>query len=439
MKFVRYSLIAVAATAFSLAAYLTYQAETKPEEITIKVTPYSELESAQKNETQTNETPQNPEREVKKHDNIARIHYFVKVGDTLSTIFSSWGVSYDTTQKLLEADLTSLKLDTIKPGDHLELVVDRDTKTLKQVIFHESLVERAVYTQNDDGTFAYDFIEEPGEWREEMYSGTINGSFSSSAHKQGLTTTQIANITRVLRDKVNFARELRAGDSFHVLVNRQYLDDHFTGNAEVQGIAIKMRAKDVEAFLAEDGRFYDRAGNSLEQAFNRYPIDKQFRRITSPFNPYRKHPVTGRISPHNGTDFATPVGSPVYSTGDGKVIAVRNHPYAGKYLVIEHNSVYKTRYLHLSRFLVKKGDHVKRGQKIALSGATGRLTGPHLHFEVLVRNRAVDAMKADLPLASSISTKDKPAFLARVSEFDDLVAREQSASSAQTMQNKQPS
>ncbi|WP_199479815.1 peptidoglycan DD-metalloendopeptidase family protein [Vibrio harveyi] len=439
MKFVRYSLIAVAATAFSLAAYLTYQAETKPEEITIKVTPYSELKSAQKNETQTNETPQNPEREVKKHDNIARIHYFVKVGDTLSTIFSSWGVSYDTTQKLLEADLTSLKLDTIKPGDHLELVVDRDTKTLKQVIFHESLVERAVYTQNDDGTFAYDFIEEPGEWREEMYSGTINGSFSSSAHKQGLTTTQIANITRVLRDKVNFARELRAGDSFHVLVNRQYLDDHFTGNAEVQGIAIKMRAKDVEAFLAEDGRFYDRAGNSLEQAFNRYPIDKQFRRITSPFNPYRKHPVTGRISPHNGTDFATPVGSPVYSTGDGKVIAVRNHPYAGKYLVIEHNSVYKTRYLHLSRFLVKKGDHVKRGQKIALSGATGRLTGPHLHFEVLVRNRAVDAMKADLPLASSISIKDKPAFLTRVSEFDDLVAREQSASSAQTMQNKQSS
>ncbi|MFA0544537.1 peptidase M23, partial [Vibrio sp. 10N.222.52.B7] len=72
-------------------------------------------------------------------------------------------------------------------------------------------------------------------------------------------------------------------------------------------------------------------GNSLEQAFNRYPIDKQFRRITSPFNPYRKHPVTGRISPHNGTDFATPVGSPVYSTGDGRVIAIRNHPYAGKY------------------------------------------------------------------------------------------------------------
>lgn len=439
MKFVRYLLIAVATTAFSLAAYLTYQAETKPEEITIKVTPYSELESAHVHEAQTDDTAPNAELATQDHENIARIHYFVKVGDTLSTIFSSWGVPYETTQKLLEADLTSLKLDTIKPGDHLEFVVDRDTKTLQQVIFHESLVERSIYTQNDDGTFAYDFVEEPGEWREEMYSGEINGSFSSSAHRQGLTTTQIANITRVLRDKVNFARELRAGDSFHVLVRRQYVDNHLTGNTEVQGIAIKMRGKDVEAFLAEDGRFYDRDGNSLEQAFNRYPIDKQFRRITSPFNPNRRHPVTGRIQPHNGTDFATPVGSPVYSTGDGKVIAVRNHPYAGKYLVIEHNSVYKTRYLHLSRFLVKKGDHVKRGQKIALSGATGRLTGPHLHFEVLVRNRAVDSMTADLPLASSIPNKDKPAFLARVSEFDDMVATEQNASNSSANEGKKAS
>ncbi len=426
MKLVRYSLIAIAATAFSFAAYLTYKAETEPEIISIKVTPYSQKEQA---ESQSKPV-------TKEHDNIARIHYFVKVGDTLSTIFSSWGVPYETTQKLLEADLTSLKLDTIKPGDHLEFIVDRDSMVLKQVIFHESLVERAIYTHNDEGTFSYDFVEDPGEWRDTLYSGTINGSFSASAHRQGLTTTQIANITRVLKDKVNFARELRAGDSFHVLVRRQYVDDHLTGNTEVQGIAIRMRGKNVEAFLAKDGRFYDREGNSLEQAFDRYPIDKQFRRITSPFNPYRKHPVTGRISPHNGTDFATPVGSPVYSTGDGKVIAIRNHPYAGKYLVIEHNSVYKTRYLHLSRFLVKKGDHVKRGQKIALSGATGRLTGPHLHFEVLVRDRAVDAMKVDLPLATSIPTKDKASFLAGIAEFDDLVATEQSAGNVKTIQSK---
>lgn len=415
MKLVRPILIAVAITAFSLSAVLTFKSESKREPTPIKVTAYQPLENA-------TPAPQQPSE--------IRAHYFVKVGDTLSTIFSAWNIPYETLQSILEADLESLKLDTIKPGDHLELVLDSDTKQLATLIYHQSLVERAVFSREEDNSFRYRFVEEAGEWQEKLYSGDIQGSFSLSAYRAGLTPNQIANITRVLRDKVNFAKELRAGDRFNVLVKEQYLGTHLTGNTEIQGIAIYLRGREVAAFLAEDGRFYDRQGNSLEQAFDRYPVAKQYRRITSPFNPRRKHPVTGRVTPHNGTDFATPVGAPVYSTGDGKVIAVRNHKYAGKYLVIEHNSVYKTRYLHLHRFLVKKGQHVKRGQKIAIAGATGRITGPHLHFEVLVRNRAVDPMKANLPLASSISKQDKPAFLARISEFDSLVKGEQSATAS---------
>ncbi|MCG9682102.1 peptidoglycan DD-metalloendopeptidase family protein [Vibrio sp. Isolate23] len=354
-------------------------------------------------------------------------HYIVKVGDTLSSIFSEWELPYHTLQEVLEADLTSLKLDTIKPGDHLEFVIDRDKRKLLSLIFHESLVEQAIYEQDSSGQFTYRFDEQPSQWRSTLYSGEINGSFSIAAHQLGLTTTQIANITRILRDKVNFTRDLRTGDSFNILVNEQFLDKHKTGNAEIEGIALSLRGREVAAFLAEDGRFYDREGNSLEQAFDRFPIARAYRRITSPFNPKRKHPVTGRVSPHNGTDFATPVGTPIYSTGDGKVIAIRNHPYAGKYLVIEHNSVYKTRYLHLSRFLVKKGQQVKRGQKIALSGATGRLTGPHLHFEVLVRNRAVDPMKANLPLATSIPKSLSKAFAGKVASFDEKVAARQNS------------
>ncbi len=417
MKFLPIGLIVIAISAFSLSVLLHFQSEV-PEEISIQVTPYKDLLTHQEGasnlytDTDTDTSSRT----------LVKVHYFVKVGDTLSNIFSSWKLPYETVQKVMEADLESLKLDTIKPGDHLELLLDSDSKQLVELIFHESLVEQAVFTKNDDGSFNYQFHEMPGKWKEKLYKGTVHGSFSTSAYKAGLTTAQIANITRTLRDKINFSKQLRAGDEFNVLVNEQYTGDHLTGKTEVQGISITLRGKEVAAFLAPDGRFYDREGNSLEQAFNRYPIDKQFRRITSPFNPYRKHPVTGRISPHNGTDFATPVGSPVYSTGDGRVIAIRNHPYAGKYIVIEHNSVYKTRYLHLSRFLVKKGQQVKRGQKIALSGTTGRVTGPHLHFEVLVRGRAVDSMKANLPLASSILPENKGAFLARVASFDDMLS-----------------
>ncbi|MEZ9165930.1 peptidase M23 [Vibrio cyclitrophicus 1F289] len=418
MKFLRSGLIIIAISAFSLATLLSFHSEPV-QEVSIKIIPYQDSQSSDVAKVHSQSGS----------NSLVKVHYFVKVGDTLSNIFSSWKLPYGTVQKVMEADLESLKLDTIKPGDHLELLLDGDSKQLVELIFHESLVEQAVFTKNNDGSFDYQFHEVPGEWKEKLYAGTVHGSFSTSAYKAGLTTAQIANITRTLRDKINFARELRAGDSFNVLVKEQYTDNHLTGKTEVQGISINLRNREVAAFLASDGRFYDRAGNSLEQAFDRYPVARQFRRITSSFNPYRKHPVTGRISPHNGTDFATPVGAPVYSTGDGRVVAIRNHPYAGKYLVIEHNSVYKTRYLHLSRFLVKKGQQVKRGQKIALSGATGRITGPHLHFEVLVRGRAVNAMKANLPMASSILPQNKKEFLARIASFDGLITDQKSSAS----------
>ena len=339
-----------------------------------------------------------------------RIHYMVKVGDTLSGIFAQLGVPYSILQKILSVDLDHLQLDMIQPGEELELMMD-DMGQLSRLIYHMSIVEKAIYTRENDGSFSYDFQEISGEWREILFSGEINGSFSVSARRVGLTSSQVANITQVMKDKIDFSRSLRAGDRFDILVKQQYLGEHNTGNSEIKAISFKLAKGDVSAFLAEDGRFYDRAGNSLERA--------------SGFNPKRKHPVTGRVVPHNGTDFATPIGAPVYSTGDGKVIVVRKHPYAGNYLVIEHNSVYKTRYLHLDKILVKKGQLVKRGQKIALAGATGRLTGPHLHFEVLVRNRPVDAMKADLPIAKSLSSNQKTSFLARVSEFDHLVQANQ--------------
>ncbi|OLQ93075.1 peptidase M23 [Vibrio panuliri] len=412
---IRFILAAIAISAFSVAALISEPPDEAAKPQPIKITPYESLIDAV-----------DVARIEPVHSEPIKVHYFVKVGDTLSGIFSDWNLPYTDLLKILSADHATLQLDTIKPGDYLEFTLDSHTRQLISLSYHISLVEKAIYRKNPQGEFSYQFEETPSQWRERLYSGVVNGSFSLSAHKLGLSSNQIGNITRVLKDKLDFSRALRAGDSFNVLVKEQFLDDHPTGNNEIQAISFKLAKGEVAAFLASDGRFYDRHGNSLERAFNRYPIDTRYRRITSPFNPKRKHPVTGRISPHNGTDFATPVGAPIYSIGDGKVIGVRNHPYAGKYLVIEHNSVYTTRYLHLSKFLVKKGQYVQRGQKIALSGATGRLTGPHLHFEVLVRNRAVDPMKADLPLASFVSANDKAAFLAKVKAFDAMLVEKQS-------------
>ncbi len=158
-----------------------------------------------------------------------------------------------------------------------------------------------------------------------------------------------------------------------------------------------------------DGQYYDLNGESLARAFSRYPTKSRYR-LSSHFNPYRKHPVTGRVRPHNGTDFATPIGTPILATGDGVVTRVTNHPYAGLYIVIEHGDKYKTRFLHLSKALVRKGQTVSRGQKIALSGNSGRSTGPHLHYELHVNGRPVNAMTAPIPVAEGVGDKQRLAF-----------------------------
>ena len=120
--------------------------------------------------------------------------------------------------------------------------------------------------------------------------------------------------------------------------------------------------------------------------------------MSSHFNLARKHPITGKVRPHNGTDWSVPTGTPVMASADGVVVkAVKNHPTAGNYVEIRNGRRYVTRFLHLDSLDVKEGDKVKRGDVIAKSGNTGLSTGPHLHYELYVDGRAVDAMKARLP------------------------------------------
>ena len=156
----------------------------------------------------------------------------------------------------------------------------------------------------------------------------------------GLGKSEIEQVVGLLKDKINFGRDLRAGDKFEVVQSRQFVGNTSTGNTEIQAIKIFNRGQVYSAYLHSDGQYYDENGDSLQRAFQREPVNGRYR-MSSGFNPRRKHPVTGRISPHNGTDWATPTGTPIVSTGDGVVIMTRKHPYAGNYVVIEHGSRYK--------------------------------------------------------------------------------------------------
>nr|WP_036832116.1 peptidoglycan DD-metalloendopeptidase family protein [Photobacterium sanctipauli] len=368
-----------------------------------------------------------------------RFAYTIQKGDSLSQIFSRLNVRYSDIQLLMEADLNHLKIDTLQPGHRLRFWLDGEETRLERLELEFNLAEKVAYQRVDDSTFEIEEISIPGDWADTIATGEINGSFSLSAQKAGLNSAEIYELTNLLKDKLNFARDIRAGDKFEVVVSRQSVKDTLTGQHELRAIRIHRRGNPVTAYLHGDGNFYDADGESLQRAFRRYPYPtNQKFRISSHFNPKRRHPVTGRISPHNGVDFATPTGTPVLATGDGVVVQALSHPYAGNYITIQHGSNYRTRYLHNSKNLVRKGQKVSRGQRIALAGATGRVTGAHIHYEFLIRGRAVNPMTANIPMASSVPSKEKAQFKETVALYDEMMDDQQSLLFSMNNENGEP-
>lgn len=217
----------------------------------------------------------------------------------------------------------------------------------------------------------------------------------SAATDNGLTTQEAYILNKVYKGRLNLKR-LQPGDQIKVLFDDADKKDKRVINA----ISIQSKVQgEFNTFMnLKDKKFYDENGSYTRKiySFNRHPIKGNIR-ITSNFNPHRRHPITRKIRPHNGTDYGVKTGTPIYAPADGVVIKSTYQRAAGKYLVIQHRGSYSTVYMHLSKLLVKAGEKVKQNQRIALSGNTGRSTGPHLHYELRINNKPVNAMKVTLP------------------------------------------
>ncbi|MFM2477590.1 peptidoglycan DD-metalloendopeptidase family protein [Celerinatantimonas sp. MCCC 1A17872] len=360
-----------------------------------------------------------PEMKPASDAQVPDSEYTIVSGDTLGGIFAKLGLSQTQMRNILESDQTQA-LDTLNPGDKLRFWRDQNNLTRFQVYFNPGYY--VDFNLLEDGSYDSKVIRLEGVWKQRVVSGEIKGSLYLSARKLGLTPAQIEQIGQMFKDKINFSRELRSGDPFKVVIEDQFVKGQSTGENNLLAVQIINQGRHFNAFLFDNGKYYDEKGQSLTRAFLRYPTKRHYR-ISSPFNLHRRHPVTGRIMPHYGTDFACPVGTKIMATGDGVVTRVIRHPYAGLYIVIRHGSTYITRYLHLSKSYVHRGQPVKRGQVIALSGSTGRVTGPHLHYEFRINNRPVNPMSAKIPMAAAVSRKDMPEFKKNVEKLLAVMAK----------------
>lgn len=342
------------------------------------------------------------------------IQWIVKEGDSLSNLFQREGISAAVLHELQEVDTSHLRLANLMPGQEIKVLLDSDNQLLALKIKIDFANTLSFVLK--DGSYISLLQTEEGEWQNSYYQGSVTGSFYVNAKAAGLSASQIQQISSALQEKFDFNRQFRVGDTFHVLVSKQYINGKYTYESEVLGVLIKTSRQTYSAFLNEDGRYYDEDGKGLGKAYRRSPLDGRHR-ISSSFNPKRLHPITKRVSPHNGTDFAVGIGHKVYSIGDGVVQRAGYHPAAGNYIVIKHGRKYTTRYLHLSKIYVRKGERIKMGKLIGKSGNSGRSTGPHLHYEFHIYGKPVDAMKVNLPLSQEIPKKGKKAFNERRDSF----------------------
>lgn len=348
----------------------------------------------------------------------------VRNGDSLALIFKRAGISAKTLHKLVNTNEETKKLTKIHPGEVLSFAKDEQGE-LQQLKYVLSKTDTLLVTLNEGGEFKTSIDSKEIETLTKTVSGSIHGSFWSAGISAGMSEKQIMNFATIFGWDVDFANDLRKGDQFSLLFETHHVDGEYIGTGKILAAEFINQGERYAAVRYTDDTFYTPEGRSMKKAFLRAPVN--FKYISSNFNPRRLHPVTKTVKPHNGIDYAARTGTPVMAAGNGKVIKSGYSRFNGNYVFIQHGNTYVTKYLHLNKRKVKTGQKVKQGQMIGTVGATGRVTGPHLHYEFLVngvhRNPRTVKLPKSEPLPEAELAKFKPmatTMLAQISKEREL-------------------
>lgn len=340
----------------------------------------------------------------------------VRNGDTLSDIFQRAGVSSADMYQLLGSGKEAKQLAKLAPGEELTFQVDGDGN-LQSLELHRDRLSKVEFSRENSDEYKYALHQREPDSYSAFRQAEIESSLFVDGSKAGLSNNLIMEMADIFGSDIDFALDIRKGDKFSVIFHEEFLDGEKIGNGPIQAVTFTNQGKTFSAVRYTDSNgdtnFYTPDGRSMRKAFIRTPVD--IGRISSHFNPRRLHPIFKTRRPHNGTDYAAPRGTPVYSAGDGKVIKAGYSKANGNYVFVQHGERYITRYLHLHKRLVSRGQRVKQRQAIGTVGSTGYATGPHLHYEFLVdghhRNPATIVRK--LPKAKSIPSSEMERFLAQ--------------------------
>ncbi|WP_431859832.1 M23 family metallopeptidase [Azospirillum sp.] len=278
------------------------------------------------------------------------------------------------------------------------------------------------------GDAGFESAEVKKEVRRELVAAEaeIRSSLFEAGNGAGVPVSVMLAAIRTYSYEVDFQRDLQPGDRFKVLYERFVTaDGKVAGEGDVLFASLTVAGEELAIYRhkTRDGRtdYYDRVGESIRRALLLTPIDGA--RLTSGFG-MRMHPILGYSKMHKGVDFGAPTGTPIYAAGNGVVEEIGPHGAYGNYVRIRHNTDVTTAYAHMSRFAkgVRRGGRVEQGDVIGYVGATGRVTGAHLHYEVLKKGQQVNPKAADLPTGEKLAGRDLQAFEQTVRATDRAYA-----------------
>lgn len=336
----------------------------------------------------------------------------VKSGDTFGKILSNFGFSANTTYQLTSSE-HGKKLVNLNIGDELELA-SNDQGQLTALHYPISITETLKFSLTED-VFTSSIDVKKIEKRLNYAQAEIKSNFWSASLGAGLNNNQTMNLANIFGWDVDFALDIREGDSFNVIYETEYIDGELVGNGNILAAEFINQDEAFKAVRFKDGEFYAPNGDSMRKSFLRAPVSFQY--ISSSFKPKRYHPILKRVKAHNGVDYRAPTGTPVKAAGNGRVIASTYNKYNGNYVFIQHANNIVTKYLHFSKRAVKKGARVKQGQVIGYVGSTGLSQAPHLHYEFLLNGVHRNPRTVKLPDAEPINKKYKAEFVQVANEL----------------------
>ena len=353
-----------------------------------------------------------------------KVKHTISTGETFDEILKNYSIKTIEINKIKKSLKKKVNLNKLNIKQSIQFSLDKTNNKIVEFTYQISNTEKIYLKRNiENDVFDEEMLSIKLNKKVIYKENLILQSLYKSSIDKGIPANTIIDFARIYGFQVDFQRDIRKKDKFQIMYE-VFLNEknEVIETGEILFANLKLSGQDNSLYYFDhrgsEGH-YDKNGKSVKKALMKTPINGA--RLSSPFG-MRKHPIDGFNKMHQGTDFAAPLGTPIMASGDGIVKKAGWCGGGGNCVKIRHNSTYQTIYAHMSKFArgIKTGVRVKQGQIIGYVGSTGKSTGPHLHYEVIVNGKKVNSQKLKLPSGKVLKDKERKLFETNKIKLDVL-------------------